>query len=170
MRDKLIEAHRVLKPTGSILLHCDWHANHYLRMLLDKVFGERNFVNEIIWHYFMGTKSRKRFGRKHDTIYWYSKSKKFTFNYETKLRMLPYKPSLKSHTKLFEKEGVWYSEAGKDDVWDISSVFNLSKEHIGYRTQKPEKLIDQFVRQVSNKGDTVLDFFRGERLPKYVGT
>ena len=77
MRDKIIQAHRVLKPTGSILLHCDYHANHHLRMLLDEVFGENNFVNEIIWHYFMGGKAKKFYSRKHDNIYWYPKNKGF---------------------------------------------------------------------------------------------
>ena len=161
MRDKIIQAHRVLKPTGSILLHCDYHANHHLRMLLDEVFGENNFVNEIIWHYFMGGKAKKFYSRKHDNIYWYSKSQKFTFNYETKLRMLPKKPSLGNHKGLIEKDGVWFSKVGCDDVFDVSGVFNMSNEYIGYRTQKPEKLISQFVRQLSNKGDKVLDFFGG---------
>ena len=161
MRPKIKEAHRVLKDTGSMLLHCDWHANHYLRVLLDEVFGYKNFRNEIIWHYFMGGKPKTFYARKHDNIYWYSKSKKWTFNYETKFRMLPKKPSLVSPKKMFEKGGVWYSEVGRDDVIDMSGVFNMSNEYIGYITQKPEKLIEQLVRQISNKNDVVLDFFGG---------
>ena len=161
IRDKLLESHRVLKDTGSILLHCDYHANHHLRILLDEIFGANNFVNEVIWHYFMGGKAKKFYSRKHDNIYWYSKTKKFTFNYETKLRMLPKKPTLGNHKGILEKDGVYYSKVGCDDVFDLSGVFNMSKEYIGYRTQKPEKLISQFIRQLSNKNDVILDFFGG---------
>ena len=74
MKDRLIEAHRVLK-NGSMLLHCDYHANHHLRLLLDELFGEHNFINEIIWCYDVGGRSSRRFGRKHDNIYFYSKVK-----------------------------------------------------------------------------------------------
>lgn len=168
MRSKIQEAYRVLKDTGSILLHCDWHASHRLRCLLDEIFGvggtnpiKEGFRNEIIWHYFMGGKPKKYYSNKHDTLYWYSKSKDWTFNYETKERMLPKKPSLVSHKKIIERNGVYFSEVGCDDVFDISGVFNFSDEYIGYKTQKPEKLLNQLVRQLSNEGDVILDFFGG---------
>jgi len=80
MEPRIREAHRVLKDTGSMYLHCDWHADAHLRILMDKIFGEKNFRNEIIWHYDYGARSKKTFGSKHDTIFWYSKSGEWTFN------------------------------------------------------------------------------------------
>ena len=75
MKPKIQEAKRVLKLTGLIFLHCDYHASHRLRVMLDDVFDEKNFINEIIWCYDVGGKSDKRFARKHDNIFWYSKSR-----------------------------------------------------------------------------------------------
>jgi hypothetical protein len=80
MRERVIEMHRVLKPTGTIFLHCDWHAAHYLKVMLDDVFDEKNFQNELIWFYKGGGSSPRRWSRKHDTIFWYSKGKTWTFN------------------------------------------------------------------------------------------
>ncbi len=82
LKERVVEMHRLLKPTGSLFLHCDWHANAYIRVfILDKVFGEKNFRNEIIWAYDTAGRTKSAFNNKHDTIYWYSKnSKKWTFN------------------------------------------------------------------------------------------
>jgi DNA modification methylase len=81
MWDRVIEMHRVLKPTGSIYLHCDWHASHYLKVMMDDVFGARHLRNEIIWYYESGGRAKTFYPRKHDTIFWYSKSNSdWTFN------------------------------------------------------------------------------------------
>lgn len=81
LKERVIEMHRILKPTGSIYLHCDWHANAYIKVyILDKIFGENNFKNEIVWCYKTRANSTSRFNRKHDTIYYYTKSDKYTFN------------------------------------------------------------------------------------------
>src|SRR4030042_6608836 len=80
MKQRVMELYRILKPTGSFYLHCDWHAGHYLKVMLDEVFGCNRFQNEIIWFYRTGGVSRKRFARKHDTIFFYTKSDKWTFN------------------------------------------------------------------------------------------
>lgn len=80
MRERMIEAHRVLKPTGTLYLHCDWHASHYLKVMMDGIFGANNFQNEIAWCYNVGGKSRKRWARKHDTILFYSKGSSWYFD------------------------------------------------------------------------------------------
>ena len=161
---RLIEMHRVLKPTGSIYLHCDHHASHYLKQLMDIVFGVDKFQNEIIWHYTGGGRSKNYFSRKHDIIFFYSKTSNFTFNLDA-IRV-PYK-----ETSGYAKGGIT-SKAGKhykphpdgtpvDDVWDIPIINPMSKERKGYPTQKPLELYDRIVKASSNKDDVVLDPFCG---------
>ena len=167
MRDKIIEAHRVLKPTGSIVFHCDHHASHHLRFLLDEVFNEKNFVNEIIWHYRRWTGKSKKFQQLHDNIYIYSKSKKYKFNvlYTDYTEGSKYRKK-NYHTRIKGKD-VYITKVNplgvrENDVWtDINVLNSQSKERIGYKTQKPEQLIKRFVDCLSNKGDIVLDFFGG---------
>ncbi len=161
MKQRVMALYRVLKPTGSFYLHCDWHAGHYLKVMLDEVFGRDNFRNEIVWHYFMGGKPKSFFARKHDTIFYYAKSNKWTFNYTEVERRLPKKPTLGSHKQIVNRGDAWYSTVGMDDVWDISGVFNMSKEYQGYNTQKPEELLERIVISSSNPGDLVLDAFCG---------
>jgi DNA modification methylase len=164
---RLWEMKRILKPTGNIVVHLDWHAGHYVKIELDKIFGyggdksEPGFRNEIVWHYFMGGKPKSFFARKHDTLLWYTKTADWKFNYQTALRRLDKKPSMTSHKGMFEKDGVWYSEVGMDDVWDISGVFNMANEFIGYPTQKPEALIERLITALTDEGDVVADFFSG---------
>ena len=80
LKERVEQMHRILKPTGSIFLHCDWHADAYIRVLiLDKIFGYKNMINHIIWCYSIGGKSKRAFGKKHDSIFFYSKSKNYTF-------------------------------------------------------------------------------------------
>jgi len=161
MTPRIQELHKVLKPTGSIYLHCDSTASHYLKLVMDSVFGKENFRNEIIWHYFLGGKAKRFFARKHDSIFFYNKSDRWIFNYREVERRLFKKPSLGSHKEIVERNGSWYSKVGMDDVWDIPGVFNLSKEHLGYPTQKPEALLERIIKASSNEGDIVLDPFCG---------
>ena len=164
MMERVIEFHRVLKPTGSIYFHCDRRASHYLKMIMDEIFGYESFRNEIIWHYFMGGKPKKYWANKHDAILFYSKGTKWTFNPQKWKRRLGFKPSLRNETKGSEtgqdKFG-YYSTVRGDDVWDIGGVFNMSNEYVNYPTQKPSKLLERIIEASSNEGDVVLDPFCG---------
>ena len=163
---RLLEMRRVLKDTGSIYLHCDPTASHYLKLLMDAIFGAENFRNEIVWHYRTGGVSKSWFGRKHDIILFYSKSRSYKFNplevkeYYKNVYGKDIKPSWKDR-KGGKDQGGYFHYVYQDDVWDIPAVFNMSKEHIGYPTQKPEKLLERIIKVSSNKGDLVLDPFCG---------
>ncbi len=169
MSARLLELHRVLKKTGSIYLHCDPTASHYLKILMDAIFGYKNFRNEIVWRYRGGGISKKNFGKKHDIIFWYSKGKQWSFDVsncmqeyseETKKRMRHFNQAIRN-TKGYEYT---LKEEGKypDDVWDDINIINpASKERLGYPTQKPEKLLERIIQASSNEGDIVLDPFCG---------
>jgi len=161
---RLVEIHRVLKPTGSVYLHCDPTASHFLKLLMDAIFGGANFQNEIVWHYTGGGRSKRYFSRKHDVIFWYSKTSSVVFNID-EVRV-PY-----NLTSGYAKTGI-VSRAGKrymphpggtpvDDVWDIPIINPMAKERLGYPTQKPESLLQRIVRASSNPGDLVMDPFCG---------
>lgn len=174
MKPRLRECHRVLKNTGLMYLHCDWHANAHLRILMDEIFGENNFQNEIIWCY-KGGNATRRFRQKHDTIFLYSRTDKYTFN--TDATRIPYNVKLLATTELDENNKRFYrtgqNESGKIylhplgqlpyDWWDNipSSTMAHGKELIGYPTQKPEALLKRIIEASSNKGDIVLDPFCG---------
>ena len=119
---RLIEMRRILKDDGSIYVHCDPTASHYLKQLMDAIFGIANFRNEIIWAYGLGGSSPKRFSRKHDVILFYTKSDSYTFN-------KPQTPATSQKLKGQMK--------GATDVWNIPSLNNMAKERTGYPTQKP---------------------------------
>lgn len=158
MRDRVIEMHRVLKPTGSFYLHCDWHAGHYLKVMLDEVFGYRQFQNEFVWYYSGGGASKRRWARKHDTIFFYTKGKKWTFNVDevrTEHKWTAGQRRADGTERDYEK--------GKlpDDVWEHHAVMPWAKERTGYPTQKPEELLRRLIAASSNPGDIVLDPFAG---------
>lgn len=147
MAVRLIEMRRILKPTGSIYLHCDPDANSYLRLLFDAVFGEDNLRNEIVWFYGLGGSSKRYFSKKHDTIYWYSKSDDYYFD-------KPQEPATSQRMAGRMK--------GMRDVWtDIPSLNNQAKERTGYPTQKPVRLAERIIEASSRPGDMVLDPFAG---------
>jgi len=161
MEPKIRECHRVLKKTGSMYLHCDWHANAHLRILMDGIFGPENFQNEIVWHYRSGGGTSKRFSRKHDTIYLYSKSEECRF-YPDDIRE-PYAPSTIARLKY---KGAREKNVDKvlrrggrvpDDVWAIEHVQGNSEEACGYPTQKPEALLERIIKASSKPADAVLD-------------
>jgi DNA modification methylase len=166
MAPRLIELKRVLKPTGSIFLHCDPTASHYLKMLMDSIFGGGNFRNEIIWHYRTGNLAKKQFQRKHDVILFYSKTKTCKFTpleykeYYSQVYGPEFKPSFKGRKHGQDKFGE-FRIPFVDDVWDISAVFTRSHEHLDYPTQKPLALLERIIKAGSNKGDLVLDPFCG---------
>ncbi len=171
MRDRLLELHRVLKPTGSLYLHCDWHAGHRLKLALDEVFGENCFQNEIIWYYRGGGVSPARWGRRHDTIFFYTKGADWVFNVDP-VRTEYSESVMESPTSRYDKSyrtnkvysGYRPNPLGKhpDDVWPLQPLMPSDKtERLGYPTQKPESLLERIILASSNPDDLVLDPFCG---------
>jgi site-specific DNA-methyltransferase (adenine-specific) len=160
MAPRLIELHRVLKPTGGIYLHCDPTASHYLKMLMDAVFGPRNFRNEIIWHYKTGGVSKRWFGRKHDVILFYSKTSQYQFCPQQEKSYLSHRYGF-SNVEILEDENGPYTMVYMRDVWDIPALRGNQPEALGYPTQKPEALLERIIKASSNEGDLVLDPFCG---------
>ena len=152
---RIEEARRVLTQNGSLFLHVDQHESHYCKVLLDKVFGRKSFINEIIWSYDYGGRSRKKWPTKHDTIFWYAVDPDdYTFNADA-IDRIPYMaPGLVGKEK---------AARGKvpTDVWWQTIVPTNSKERTGYPTQKPLAILERIVKVHSNPGDLVLDFFAG---------
>ena len=161
---RLIELYRVLRSTGSIYLHCDPTASHYLKMLMDAIFRPQNFKNEIVWGYKTGGTSKKHFARKHDIILFYTKNPKDTFNvqYYRSYQAKKYNYSKKYPEYLDEETGRWYHLSICRDVWDdIHAIGTDNRERLGYPTQKPEALLERIINASSREGDTVLDPFCG---------
>ncbi|HTV11917.1 MAG TPA: site-specific DNA-methyltransferase [Acidimicrobiales bacterium] len=152
--DRLAQVHRVLRPTGSLYLHLDFHVVHYARLLLDEIFGPERFLNEIIWAYDYGGRARDRWPRKHDNILWYAKSGTWTFNRGSVDRIPYMAPGLVGKDK---------AAIGKlpTDTWWLTIVPTSGSERTGYPTQKPLKLLERVVGASSNPGDLVADFFCG---------
>ena len=156
--ERVQPAYNLLSPTGSFFIHVDYREVHYLKVALDKIFGRDNFINEIIWSYDFGGRSKTRWSCKHDNILWYAKDKNnYTYNYDN-IDRIPYlAPALVGDEK---------AERGKTptDVWWNTIVGTNSYERQsaeGYPTQKPLSILERIVLVHSNVGDTVLDFFAG---------
>ena len=155
LEPRLRELYRVLTPTGSFFLHIDPRESHYCKVLLDQIFGRESFINEIIWAYDFGGRSKRRWPAKHDTILWYAKDPNdYTFNYEA-IDRIPYlAPGLAGEEK---------AKRGKTptDVWWQTIVPTSGSERTGYPTQKPLAILERIVRVHSQPGDMVLDCFAG---------
>ena len=164
MAERLEQCHRLLKDSGSIYLHCDPSASHYLKVLMDAIFaGRGGFRNEIVWCYAGGGVPKKDYPRKHDIILRYSKGNNYTFNVERKAYGEHAKTGRRA-TDLGGTRSVEYHPDGTpvNDWWvDIKPIINWSKERLDYPTQKPEALLDRIIRASSNEGDIVLDPFCG---------
>lgn len=166
MYDRLVLMRELLADNGSIYVHLDWHVGHYVKLLMDEIFGQKLFVNEVVWHYRTGNVSEKQFQRKHDVIFLYSKMEKTIFNpleikeYYFCIYGPEFKPSFKGRKSGKDKYGE-YRISLVDDVWDISAVFTLSNEHLPFPTQKPEALLERIIKASTNKGDLIADFFCG---------
>ena len=152
---RIEEALRVLTTDGSLFLHVDQRESHYCKILLDRIFGRDSFMNEIIWSYDYGGRSKRKWPAKHDTIFWYTADpKNYTFNADT-IDRIPYMaPSLVGKEK---------AARGKipTDVWWQTIVPTNGKERTGYPTQKPLAILERIVKVHANPGDLVLDFFAG---------
>lgn len=157
---RIKEMKRVLKNTGQIYLQMDYRINHWIRDILDNVFGIDNFRNEIIWHYRSAPRKKNCFGNRHDTIIRYSKTDKFIFN-EDEVRV-PYRPSA-ARVSGYKMDA--YNSKGKvvGDVWNDLPMLAQGdkKERNGYPTQKPIHLLDRIIKASTNKGDIVADFYCG---------
>jgi DNA modification methylase len=154
----------LLMPGGSLVLHLDARTVHYAKVLLDWLMGEQAFINEIIWHYTGGGRSKTRFSNKHDTLLWYATGPRPVFNVDAV--RVPYQP-----TSGYARSGI-VSAAGRrylphpagtpvDDVWDIPIVNPMSAERVGYPTQKPLALLERLIAALTNPGDLVVDLFCG---------
>ena len=184
MANRLLELHRVLKPTGSLYLHCDPTASHYLKIVLDGVFGIKNFRNEVIWDYSFRLMDLPSFyNRKHDVILFYGKTDDSKFRMpktgwsrEDILKSRKQKIILdesgeewiwspggkgKSKNKLRKIEDIVNEGKAISDVWQIPIISSSSKERLGYPTQKPQALLERIIHASSNEGDIVLDPFCG---------
>lgn len=166
MERRLRATWRVLSKRGSLWLHCDHTSNAHLRILLDEVFGERQFRNEIVWCYASPSSAAPMFPRKHDTLYWYSKSKQWTFNAESV--RVPYAATSLARdggigTGIFREHTVTLNPAGKvvESWWILTQAGKIQSEYANYPTQKPLKLLERIIMASSNAGDLVLDPFCG---------
>ncbi len=157
---RLLEMHRVLRGDGSLYLHIDHSAQAYVKLALDAVFGLDNFRNEIVWYYKTGGLSKRWFGRKHDSILFYSKSDSYTFNPQQEKSYLSHKYGF-SNISLDEDDGGVYRMAAMRDVWDIPALRGNQPEATGYPTQKPLALYERIIRASSKESDIVIDPFCG---------
>lgn len=178
---RLWEMKRVLRPTGSIYVHCDWHASHYIKCEMDKIFGYDRLVNEVVWYYGpKATQNEHHFQRKHDVILFYSKSEDYVFNTllqeysegSLQERDTRYKHSDEGGsyrlTTRRDSQGNKYrakvylnSGVAMTDVWDVNVLNATSKERMGYPTQKPEALLERIIKASSKEDGVVADFFVG---------
>lgn len=153
---RIKEMHRVLKSTGTIYLQMDTKINHWIRCIMDDIFGYDNFGNEIIWHYNTAPRKKLDFGKRHDIILRYTKSDNYKFN---PIR----EPYSLSAPRGYEKEKYYHPE-GKviGDVWQMNILGqNDKKERVGYDTQKPIELVKRIIKASSDEGDLVADFYLG---------
>ncbi len=158
MTERLVEMRRLLKSTGSIYLHCDQTASHYLKIVMDGIFGASNFRNEIVWSYRTGGVSKRYWPRKHDVLLFYVKTDAYRHR-PLQERVLYDKPFFNAQ---FDEEGKPYADVYVRDVWDdIKPIINVSKERLGYPTQKPVALLERIIEASSSPGDMVLDPFCG---------
>jgi site-specific DNA-methyltransferase (adenine-specific) len=155
LEPRLLEARRLLAPAGSLFVHLDAREVHYVKVLLDGLFGRASFVNEIVWAYDYGARTKKRWAPKHDTILWYAKdATRYTFRPEESDRLPYMAPGLVTPEK---------RARGKlpTDTWWHTIVSPTGKEKTGYPTQKPVAILERIVKVHSRPGDRLLDFFAG---------
>ncbi len=158
---RLYAMKRALKRTGSIYLHCDPYAGHYLKLLMDGIYGRKNFRNEIVWCYKSGGVSNRYFARKHDMILFYSKNNPYKFNVQKVKSYGQTGGGQGGKVKYYKDKQGDYSIVNARDWWEISMLSTTHSERLGYPTQKPLTLLERIVKSSSNLGDTVLDPFCG---------
>ena len=174
MYENLMAIKSVMSDTASIYVHLDWHIAHYVKILMDEIIGEDNFLNEIIWCYTGGTDASVHFPRKHDTILFYSKGEQYNFNGD----FMPFADATIQRFNRVDENGKRYKEntladgritrtymkeEGKlvPDYWTFPIVNRTYAEYVDYATQKPEALLERIIKASSDKGMVVADFFGG---------
>ena len=160
---RLVLMRELLSDKGSIYVHIDWHVGHYVKVLMDDIFGKENFLNEIIWCYKSGGAGGGGYAKKHDTILFYSKNNShLTFNIvKEKSYMMPWSGKNPAQVYYQDEKGT-YTLVNTKDYWvDIGMLATSSYERTGYATQKPEALLERIIKASSNEGDLVCDFFGG---------
>jgi DNA modification methylase len=173
LRERLIFLRELLADDGSIYVHLDQKMSHYVKIIMDEVFGKDRFVNEMIWSYKTGGVSDNFFARKHDAILFYTKNNKYEFHL---LKEKTYIPTLANRTFAIEKleakidedgcpncalKGQWYKMSNMRDVWEVTPLFRNSQERTNYPTQKPEELLRRVISASTSVNDLVLDCFAG---------
>jgi adenine specific DNA methylase Mod len=165
MYERLILLRELLSEQGSIYLHCDWHKSHHLRFLLDEIFGEENFVNEIVWAYKSGGAGENGFAKKHDTIFYYSKGSKPIFNIEKQKSYMgvDYNTGNQKVVLYDDNDGLGkYTLVNTKDWWiDIGMIATSDKNRTNYPTEKPEAILERIVKASSTPDSIVLDCFSG---------
>lgn len=175
MAIRLIEMKRILKNTGNIFIHIDPTISHYIKLLMDTIFDEKNFINEIVWSYKTGGCGKKTFSKKHDIILWYSKSSNYIFNPQkeksytkSKSRKSGITNYGKAMSEFFQDENGIYNITNMRDVWEIAYINSQAKERTGYPTQKPRQLLEIIIKSASNENSLVLDPFAGSGVTAVV--
>ena len=171
---RLVEMKHLLKPTGSIYVHLDWHACHYVKVEMDKIFGNDNFVNEIVWWYKRWSNAARNYQRMHDVILFYRKTNQYKFIVQYQAYSQPdaiedtVRGVIDGKLVRLKDENGDYVKREKDnkgvpchDVFNIQHVQPTARERIGYPTQKPVKLLERIITGASERGDVVADFFCG---------
>lgn len=152
----------LLSDKGSLYVHIDFRTVHYIKVIMDYIFGIDNFINEVIWSYKSGGTSKKYYARKHDNILVYTKTKEYIFNpQKEKSYNRGFKPYRFKGVKEYQDDLGWYTLVNLKDVWQIDMVGRTSKERVGYETQKPESLLERIILTSSNEDSIVADFFSG---------
>lgn len=159
---RLMLIHRLLSEQGTLYLHVDYRTTHYFRLILDHIFGENRFLNEVIWSYKSGGTGKRSFSRKHDNILVYTKTDSYIFNPQKEKSynrgLAPYRFK---NVEEFKDDLGWYTMVNLKDVWSIDMVGRTSGERVGYETQKPLSLLKRVIQTSSNEDSIVADFFLG---------
>ena len=168
MYENLMAIKSIMSDNASIYVHLDHHIGHYVKILMDEIFGEDNFLNEIIWQYSWGSRTETQWNKKHDTIYMYSLSKEFCFNANDVLEERKISDATENRLKY---KGAMITDGNKGrgnkelalptDVWYIATINGMATEKVDYSTQKPEALLEKIIKASSDKNMVVADFFGG---------
>ena len=163
MYENLMAIKSVMSETASIYVHLDWHIGHYVKILMDEIFGEDNFINEIIWSYKTGGNGSKSFSKKHDNLFLYSKNPEYIFNTQKEKTIVDKSKGYNPNTEQFiDEDGNTCVNTNVRDVWELQHI-NMHDfvERVGYATQKPERLLERIIKASSNENMIVADFFGG---------
>ncbi|MDD6927890.1 MAG: site-specific DNA-methyltransferase, partial [Bacteroidales bacterium] len=182
MYENLLAIKSIMSPTASIYVHLDWHIGHYVKILMDEIFGEENFVNEIVWYYRRWNIAGNSFAKNHDTLFLYAKNKEESYCYNQLYIPKSAKSSAqdKSWKSVIDENGIRRSiqtdtptkGVPMPDVWEVSMINPVAEERtsVGYATQKPEALLERIIKASSDEGMLVADFFGGSGVTAAVAT